>query len=63
MSEDCINTHLINELDIPVIVLGASNLIVATSPDGILISDKEKSHQIKELVTDFNQRPMFEERR
>jgi mannose-1-phosphate guanylyltransferase len=63
MSEDCINTHLINELDIPVIVLGASNLIVATSPDGILISDKEKSHQIKEMVTDVNQRPMFEERR
>jgi mannose-1-phosphate guanylyltransferase len=63
MSEDCINTHLINELDIPVIVLGASNLVVATSPDGILVSDKEKSHQIKEIVTDFNQRPMFEERR
>jgi mannose-1-phosphate guanylyltransferase len=63
MSEDCINTHLINELDIPVFVLGASNLVVATSPDGILVSDKAKSQHIKEIVKDYEQRPMFEERR
>ncbi|EIJ81352.1 mannose-6-phosphate isomerase [Bacillus methanolicus PB1] len=63
MSEDCSNTHLINELDIPVIVLGASNMVVATSPDGILVTDKAKSHLIKEFVNDYDQRPMFEERR
>lgn len=63
LSDICTNTHLINELDIPVTVIGASNMIVATSPDGILISDKAKSHQIKELVKDVQKRPMYEERR
>ncbi|MDE3840212.1 mannose-1-phosphate guanylyltransferase [Bacillus methanolicus] len=57
------NTHLINELDIPVTVLGVSNAIVAVSPDGILVSDKAASPRIKELVNDFDQRPMYEERR
>jgi len=63
ISEDSKNVHLINELDIPVTVLGASNLIVAASPDGILVSDKEASPRIKELVGDFHNRPMYEERR
>ncbi|MFF2448921.1 sugar phosphate nucleotidyltransferase [Neobacillus sp. NPDC058068] len=63
MSQDCINTHLINELDLPVVVLGTSNVVVATSPDGILVSEKSVSHQVKEIVKDFEQRPMFEERR
>jgi mannose-1-phosphate guanylyltransferase len=57
------NTHLINELDIPVTVLGADNLVVAASPDGILVAEKEASPQIKELVSGFDQRPMYEERR
>jgi len=60
---DSENIHLINELDIPVTVLGASNLIVAASPDGILVSDKEASPRIKELVGEFENRPMYEERR
>lgn len=63
MSDDCKNTHVINELDIPIMVLGTSNMVVATSPDGILISDKANSHHIKEMVKDLNQRPMYEERR
>ncbi|WP_309089147.1 sugar phosphate nucleotidyltransferase [Domibacillus sp.] len=57
------NTHLINELDIPVTVLGVSNAVVAVSPDGILVADKEKSPKIKELVGGFDNRPMYEERR
>ncbi|WP_338788144.1 sugar phosphate nucleotidyltransferase [Metabacillus sp. FJAT-53654] len=63
ISIDCKNAHLINELDIPVTVLGVSNVIVAASPDGILVSDKDASPRIKELVGDFNNRPMYEERR
>lgn len=63
ISEDSENIHLINELDIPVTVLGASNLVVAASPDGILVSDKEASPRIKELVGEFDNRPMYEERR
>ncbi|MFE3894661.1 MULTISPECIES: sugar phosphate nucleotidyltransferase [unclassified Priestia] len=63
ISADSENVHLINELDIPVTVLGGSNLIVAASPDGILVSDKEASPRIKELVGEFENRPMYEERR
>ncbi|WP_147534492.1 sugar phosphate nucleotidyltransferase [Bacillus marasmi] len=63
VSGDCENTHLVNELDIPVAILGVSNAVVAASPDGILISDKGASPRVKELVSSFIQRPMYEERR
>lgn len=63
ISEDSNNTHLINELDIPITVLGVSNVVVAASPDGILVTDKESSPRIKEIMTDFDNRPMYEERR
>lgn len=61
-SHDSVNTHIVNELDIPVAVLGASNLIVAASPDGILVADKEESPRIKEIVPDAGTRPMYVER-
>ncbi|WP_226654754.1 sugar phosphate nucleotidyltransferase [Guptibacillus hwajinpoensis] len=63
ISSDSVNTHLVNELDIPVTILGVSNLVVATSPDGILVSDKEASPRIKSVLQGFEQRPMYEERR
>jgi mannose-1-phosphate guanylyltransferase len=63
ISNDSLNTHLVNELDIPVIVMGLSGCIVAASPDGILVADKKATPRLKELVTDFAGRPMFEERR
>ena len=63
ISDDSANTHLINELDIPVAVLGLSNVVVAASPDGILVTEKEASPRVKELVDAFQARPMFEERR
>lgn len=60
---DSTNTHLVNELDIPVIINEIPNSIVVISSDGILVSDKSKSHQVKSLVTSFDQRPMYEEKR
>lgn len=62
-SQECTNTHIINELDIPVVVVGVSNAVVAASSEGILISDKSSSHQVKEIMKDFHQRLMFEEKR
>ena len=61
--EACENTHVINELSIPVLVLGARNMVVAASPDGILVSDKHKSSYIKPYVQRMDSRPMYEERR
>ncbi|MFC7393009.1 sugar phosphate nucleotidyltransferase [Scopulibacillus cellulosilyticus] len=63
VSKDSQNTHLINELDIPIMVLGVSNVVVAASPDGILVSDKNASPRIKEMLKDTDPRPMYEERR
>lgn len=63
ISEDSSNTHLVNELDIPVTVLGIKNAVVAVSPDGILVTDKGASPRIKEVLKGFEQRPMYEERR
>ncbi|MFB6363166.1 sugar phosphate nucleotidyltransferase [Paenibacillus elgii] len=57
------NTHLINELDIPVVVLGLDNVVVATSPDGILVTEKNASPRIKDMLKNMEQRPMYEERR
>ncbi|PAC34387.1 hypothetical protein CEJ87_13765 [Caldifermentibacillus hisashii] len=62
IDETSINTHLINELDIPVTVIGVKDLVVAASPDGILIADKASSPKIKDLISGFDQPPMYEER-
>jgi len=63
LADSCKNTHVINELDIPVTVLGTQNIVIAASPDGILVSDKHESSFLKQYVDCIHQRPMFEERR
>jgi mannose-1-phosphate guanylyltransferase len=62
LSDDSKNTHLINELDIPVTVIGVKDIVVAASPDGILVADKASSPRIKELISGFEHPPMYEER-
>lgn len=62
MSRDCVNTHVVNELEIPIVVMGVRDMVVAASPDGILVADKVQSSFIKKYVEDLNVRPMFEER-
>ncbi len=37
--------------------------MVAVSPDGILVTEKEASPKVKDAIKDLVQRPMFEERR
>lgn len=63
IGEETQDTHVINELDIPIVVLGGKNLVVAASPDGILVSEKDKSSFMKPYVEHIDMRPMFEERR
>ncbi|CAM4143705.1 mannose-1-phosphate guanylyltransferase [Bacillus luti] len=62
ISEDSHNTHVVNELEVPVTVVGLSDVVVAASPDGILVSDKASSPKIKDLIGSFDQPPMYEER-
>lgn len=56
-------THIINELDIPLVAMGLKDVVIAASPDGILVSDKNKSSYIKPIVDKIDKRPMYEERR
>jgi mannose-1-phosphate guanylyltransferase len=63
MGEECNNTTVINELGIPIVALGLKDVIVAASPDGILVSDKGASSYLKPYMDQISERPMFEERR
>lgn len=59
----CENTHIINELNIPVVAMGTKDLIIAATFDGILVSDKHQSSYLKECTDQLNNKPMYEERR
>lgn len=62
MNEKCENVHIINELDIPVLAMGLSDVVISASPDGILVSDKEQSSYIKPFVDQLDQQIMFAEK-
>lgn len=63
MDDTCENTQVINELNIPIVVMGTSDLVVAASNDGILVTDKSQASRVKEMTKDLGSRPMYEERR
>lgn len=50
LDETCVNTHVINELEIPVLCMGCKNMVVAASGDGIFVADKERSGSMKSYV-------------
>ncbi|WKA57748.1 sugar phosphate nucleotidyltransferase [Planococcus shenhongbingii] len=56
------NSHIVNELNIPITLLGLDDVVVAASPDGILVTHKESSTKVKEYVDRLEGRPMYEER-
>lgn len=61
--DTCKNTHVINELGIPLVALGLEDLVVVATPDGILVSDKHQSSYMKPFVTKVAEsRPMCERR-
>ncbi len=59
MDATCSNTHIINELDIPVLATGLHDVVISASADGILVSDKEQSSYIKPYVDQLDQTVMF----
>ena len=62
MNNTCENVHVINELDVPVLVMGGKDLVVAASPEGVLVSDKGQSSYIKPYVDAMDQQVMFAEK-
>lgn len=62
LSDTCENVHVINELDVPVLVMGLKNAVVAASPEGILVSDKKQSSYIKPYTDAIDRQVMFAEK-
>ena len=63
LGEQTENTHVVNELGMPVFCNGVKDIVVASSPDGILVCGKEYSENIKNYLDNLSPRPMYEERR
>ncbi len=61
-NETCENTHVVNELNVPVLCMGLKDVVVSASPEGILVSDKNQSSYIKPFVDDIDQQIMFAEK-
>ncbi len=62
LNETCRNTHVVNELNIPLLCMGCKDMVIAASSDGILISDKEQSSHIKPFVERMEQQIMYAEK-
>ncbi len=62
MNDNCSGVHIVNELNVPVIAMGLTDVVISASPEGILVSDKEQSSYIKPYVDNIDQQIMFAEK-
>ena len=62
MNETCEDTHIINELNVPILAMGIRDAVICASAQGILVSDKEQSSYIKPFVDKIDQQIMFSEK-
>lgn len=61
-NDSCKNVHIVNELNVPVLCMGLEDVIVCASAEGILVSDKMQSAEIKPYVDKIDQQIMFAEK-
>lgn len=62
LNEKCEGVHVINDMNVPIIAMGLKDVVIAASPEGILVSDKEQSSYIKPFVEQIEQPIMFAEK-
>lgn len=62
MGERCEGNHVFNYLDVPILCVGIKDLIVAASPEGVLVTDKLGSSKIKPYVDKLEGPIMFAEK-
>lgn len=62
IGSECEGVSIVNEMDVPVLVMGLHDVIISASSQGILVSDKEQSSYIKPYVDEFVQQVMFAEK-
>lgn len=48
--ESCVDTFILNQLDIPVVAVGTNGLIIVATENGILVTDKPGAPLVKELA-------------
>lgn len=63
IDDSCENTHVINDYELPVAVMGVKNAVIVASSDGILVANKGDTPKVKELLKEHHMRPMYEEKR
>ena len=62
MDEACSNVHVVNTLSVPVLCMGMKDAIVAASPEGILVADKDRSSAMKPYVENLHTPVMYAEK-
>lgn len=62
LDETCENVNVVNELEIPILVMGCKDMVVAASGDGILVSDKERTGAMKPYVEKIDKEARFAEK-
>lgn len=62
IDDSCRNVFAVNKTNIPLVLLGVSNLVAAVSGDGILIADPASELALKQVVDTLPARPAFEEK-
>lgn len=62
MDETCRNVHAVNGLEIPMLVMGLQDAVIAATPEGILVSGMERSMDIKPYVDALDRPVRFAEK-
>lgn len=62
LDEACTNVHVVNTLPMPILCMGLKDVVVAASPEGILISDKERSSAMKPYAEHLHTPVMYAEK-
>ena len=60
--DTCEDTHIINELDVPILAMGLKNIVVAASADGVIVADKDQSSYMKPYVDKIEGPVMYAEK-
>lgn len=62
LDDTCKDTNVVNELNIPILCMGCSDMVIAASEDGILVTTKERSGYMKPYVEQIDNPSMFAEK-
>ncbi|MBR4445028.1 MAG: cupin domain-containing protein [Solobacterium sp.] len=58
----CDNVNIINDMDIPVLAAGVKDVVISASQQGILVSSKDNTEDIRPYVDRINEKVMFAEK-